>query len=118
MVLNEPYKRVQFSVLLLKSTPSLVSTPFWNCCLLRGCKHPHSDKLPYSGSEIAQLEYFPYHYYVNVRCTFFTSTVFDIVPFQISIKAFFLPHSAVSHERNKHSVLNKHSPPPKGTIKK
>lgn len=84
MVLNEPYKRVQFSILLLKSTPSLV-----NCCLFRGCKHPHSDKLPYSGSEIEQLEYSPYHYYVNVHCTFFTSTIFDIIPFQVSIKALF-----------------------------
>ena len=89
MVLNEPYKRVQFSTLLLKSTPSLVSTSFRNCCLLRGCNHPHSDKLPYSGSEIAQLEYSPYHYHVNVRCTFFTSTVFAIIPFQVSIKALF-----------------------------
>ena len=36
-----------------------------------------------------ELEYTPYHYYTKIHCPFVTFTVFDIVPFQINIKAFF-----------------------------
>ena len=36
-----------------------------------------------------ELEYTPYHYYTKIHCNFVTFAVFDIIPFQINIKAFF-----------------------------
>ena len=35
-----------------------------------------------------ELEYTPYHYYTKIHCPFVTFAVFDIIPFQINIKAF------------------------------